>query len=142
MREPTAVHTFLLTLALSFCHSHPPGGIGIAAALSVLEELPVSPGDPPAAAAGDAPAVTNLRHPPVLLIWAARHPAELLVLGPRVAAAAAAKGVTLTAHIYYTGACVGLCGVYLAAAAQFTFVCAALQSQRVLVSVSSVSAAL
>ena len=62
-----------------------PGGIGAAAALSALEEMP-------------APS------PPVLLVWAARHAAELLVLAPRVLAAARARGITLAAHLHYTGA--------------------------------------
>jgi hypothetical protein len=66
----------------------PKGGIGIAAALSVLEELPSGTGAPP----------------PMLLVWTARHPAELLVLAPRLLAAARAKGVTLAAHLHYTGA--------------------------------------
>ena len=41
---------------------------------------------------------------PVLLVWAARHPAELLLLAPRVFEAARRKGVALTAHVHYTGA--------------------------------------
>ncbi len=67
----------------------PQGGIGIAAALSVLEELPVN-------SAGQTSR-------PLLLIWTARHPAELLVLAPRLFAAAKAKGVAMTTHLYYTG---------------------------------------
>jgi len=50
----------------------------------VLEELPPSP-------------------PPLLLIWTARHPSELLVLAPRLFAAVQAKGVAITAHVHYTG---------------------------------------
>lgn len=61
------------------------GGIGVAAALSLFQELPSSP------------------LLPVLLIWTARHPAELQVLAPLLLAAAKAKGVALTAHLHYTG---------------------------------------
>lgn len=68
--------------------SNRPGGIGITEALSVLSEA-----DSRRPAAGA----------PLLLLWVARHPAELLSLAPRVVRAARAKGFALTPQIFYTG---------------------------------------
>ncbi|GBF98331.1 ferric reductase [Raphidocelis subcapitata] len=65
------------------------GGIGIAAALSLLEDLPST-----------APSSRAAR---ALLVWTARHPAELLLLAPRLMEAARAGGVELSAHVHYTG---------------------------------------
>lgn len=42
-------------------------------------------------------------HLPMLLVWVVRTPAELLVLAPRVMAAAREKGVALTVKLHYTG---------------------------------------
>jgi hypothetical protein len=86
-RAHTHLHTFTRSHVQSHAHTHAhsAGGIGIAAALSLFEELPPSP------------------LLPVLLVWTARHPAELLLLAPLVIAAARDKGVALTAHLHYTG---------------------------------------
>jgi hypothetical protein len=70
------------------------GGIGIAAALSVLAELPDASPD----AADQGPPRQRL-----LLVWTCRHPGEFLLLAPPLVTLVTRKGLDVTWHLHYTG---------------------------------------